>query len=224
MTKKRLEDMDNPKGGKGKPPQLKGVEASMQPQDILNRMEQLKERLSAEQDQEEANRIIGRIQTLNTSYMQLTGSDVPNGAAAGSSSGGSIRTALENDLHKHGTELQAAMAREEQTRAELNELQEKLEESAPHIQRLKQERETCLDVVRKLRDAIEGINAEWQEKFDGYKSAMDAWAAQRDEVMKERCAPLQTAARREERACVFALGRAAQRGFCSTQLPGGQNG
>ena len=191
MTKKRLDELNNPKTAKA--PKTKGVDLNLSPQDILTRMEQLKDKVSNEADPEESTRLIARIQALNASYVQLMGVDAasgPDGSGGGAANGSSVKERVEQDQLKYANELDSATQKEAELREELAELREKLDGAQPHIEQLRKERETCQDVVRTLRDKITAINEEWQGKFDEFKAATDKWFVEKDEVMKERCAPL----------------------------------
>ena len=190
MTKKRLDELNNPKTAKA--PKTKGVDLNLSPQDILTRMEQLKDKVSNEADPEESTRLIARIQALNASYVQLMGVDAasgPDGSGGGAANGSSVKERVEQDQRKYADELDSATQKEAELREELTELREKLDSAQPHIEQLRKERETCQDVVRTLRDKITAINEEWQGKFDEFKAATDKWFVEKDEVMKERCVP-----------------------------------
>ena len=180
MTRKRLDEVNHPQSVKVS----KSKVIDSKPEDILAMMEQLKDKLPLEQDPEESQRLIARIQTLNASYVQLMGTDAAAGPGAGG--GRSVKDGLEEDLRKYAQELKAISAKESEQREQLATLREQLDESQPHIDRLRKERDTCSDVVRTLRDKITAINDEYQGKFDEYKTAMDSWAADRKDVLKER--------------------------------------
>lgn len=149
-------------------------------------MESLKAKLPAhEDDPDEYHRLIARIQALHASYEQLTAPADANGAGGADAA----RAALQGDLDKHTAELGTIREREAEERAQLDALREQLDASQPHVERLRKERETCLDVVSRLRDQMSAINEQWQAKFDEFKASMDAWAQERRDVLKERCAP-----------------------------------
>jgi hypothetical protein len=183
IAHKRMAELKEP--AKVKLPVQNVVGVSSSPQEILAMMEQLKDKVANEPDGDERDRLIARIQALHASYGQLT-AELKDGAPRGGGSEG-IKASLQAELDKHAADLKVIKEKEAEQRQQLDDLREKLEQSQPHIDRLHQERKTCLDVARNLRDKITAINEEWQGKFNEFKEAMDTWAAERKEVQKERC-------------------------------------
>lgn len=180
---KRLEDLRNPKAAAAKV--SKGVGLNLTPDDIILQMERLREKVEVEQDPEERDRICARIQGLHSSWQALTGEKEPS-VARGSNGGKGFATSLEDDLQKHTKELKDVIAREQTERASVEDLRAKIEESQPAIDRLRQEREVCLTVVRQLRDKVSEINADYSEQFETFKAAMAEWKVTMDRVMTER--------------------------------------
>jgi chromosome condensin MukBEF ATPase and DNA-binding subunit MukB len=181
IARKRMNELKEP--ASVKLPGKKALDVSSSPQEILAMMDQLKDKVAHEADGDERNRLIARIQALHASYEQLT---APKDSQGGGSTD-TIKATLQAELDKHTQDLKVIKEKEAEQRQQLDDLHEKLGESQPHIDKLRKERETCLDVVRNLREKINAIHDEWQGKFDVYKSAMDAWVAERKEVQKEWC-------------------------------------
>lgn len=186
-TQKRIDDLQNPKNASNKKLD-KGIDISLSVEDIMQRMEQLKEKVVVEQDTAERERIITRIQALNSAWMELTGEkDAASGSDA-KASGKDLATTLKDDLAKYSTQLKEIQAQEETQRDEVEDMREKMNASQPVIDRLRQEREVCLTVVRSLWDKIKAINEEYSGMFDAYKEELKEWNARMDVIMADRCA------------------------------------
>lgn len=181
---KRLEDLRNPKAATAKV--SKGMGVNLTPDDIILQMERLREKVEAEQDPSERDRICARIQGLHSSWQALTGEKEPS-AARGAAGGKNLAAFLEEELQKHTKELKEVLSREQTERAAVEDLRAKIVESQPAIDRLRQEREVCLTVVRQLRDKTTEINADYSEQFETFKAAMAEWKVTMDKVMTERC-------------------------------------
>jgi chromosome segregation ATPase len=140
-----------------------------------------------EQDTAERERIITRIQALNSAWMELTGEN--NAASADSkASGKDLATSLKEDLAKYTVQLKEIQAQEDAQRDEVEDMRAKMNASQPVIDRLRQEREVCLTVVRSLWDKIKAINEEYSGLFDAYKEELKEWNERMDVVMAERYA------------------------------------
>lgn len=196
---KRLEDLRNPKAATAKV--SKGVGVNLTPDDIVLQMERLREKVEVEQDPVERDRICARIQGLHSSWQALTGEKEPS-AGRGATGGKPLAASLEEELQKHTKELKEVLSREHTERAAVEDLRAKIEESQPAIDRLRQEREVCLTVVKQLRDKMTEINADYSEQFETFKAAMAEWKVTMDKVMTERRAEREAEqkAREEQRA------------------------
>ena len=185
-TQKRMDDVQNPKNASNKKLD-KGIDLSLSVEDIMQRMEQLKEKVVVEQDQAERERIITRIQALNSAWMELTGEKDSAAASDAKASGKDLATTLKEDLAKYTTQLKEMQAQEDAQRDEVEDMREKMNASQPVIDRLRQEREVCLTVVRSLWDKIKAINEEYSGMFDSYKEELKEWNARMDVIMADRC-------------------------------------
>lgn len=186
-TEKRLDDLQNPKNSSSKKLN-KGIDLSLSVEDIMQRMEQLKEKVVVEQDTAERERIITRIQALNSAWMELTGEKNPAANADPKAGGKDLATTLKDDLAKYTVQLKDIEAQEETQRDEFEDMRDKMNASQPVIDRLRQEREVCLTVVRSLWDKIKAINEEYSGLFDSYKEELKEWNARMDVIMADRCA------------------------------------
>lgn len=186
QSQKRLGDLENPKNASNKKLN-KGIDLTLSVEDIMQRMEQLKEKVVVEQDTAERERIITRIQALNSAWMELTGEKDAAAASDAKASGKDLATTLKDDLAKYTTQLKEMQAQEETQREEVEDMREKMNASQPVIDRLRQEREVCLTVVRSLWDKIKAINEEYSGMFDSYKEELKEWNARMDVVMADRC-------------------------------------
>ena len=177
---KRLDDVRNPKAAVAKVSKAPGL--NLTPDDIIHQMERLREKVEAEQDPAERDRICARIQGLHSSWQALTGEKEVSTATRGKD----LAATLEAELQKHTQELKEVASREQTERAAVEDLRAKIDESQPAIDRLRQEREVCLTVVRQLRDKIAEINSDYSDQFEAFKVAMTEWKTKMDEVMAER--------------------------------------
>eukprot|EP00892_Ulva_mutabilis_P000262 jgi/Ulvmu1/10236/UM060_0037.1 len=196
---KRLEDARNPKAAVAK--LSKGAGLNLTPDDILQQMERLREKVEVEQDPAERDRICARIQGLHSSWQALTGEKDAT-TARGAPAGKDLAATLEGELQKHTQDLKEVLAREQTERAAVEDLRAKIDESQPAIDRLRQEREVCMTVVRQLRDKMTEIRSDYSEQFETFKVAMAEWKTKMDEVMSERRAEreAENKAREEQRA------------------------
>lgn len=185
-TQKRMDDLQNPKNASNKKLD-KGIDLSLSVEDIMQRMDQLKEKVVVEQDQAERERIITRIQALNSAWMELTGENDSAAASDAKASGKDLATTLKEDLAKYTTQLKEMQAQEDAQRDEVEDMREKMNASQPVIDRLRQEREVCLTVVRSLWDKTKAINEEYSGMFDSYKEELKEWNARMDVIMADRC-------------------------------------
>ena len=186
-TEKRMDDLQNPKNASKKKID-KGIDLGLSVEDIMQRMEQLKEKVVMEQDTAERERIITRIQALNSAWMELTGEKDTVAGSDAKTSGKDLATSLKDDLAKYTTQLKEMQAQEDTQRDEVEDMREKMNASQPVIDRLRQEREVCLTVVRSLWDKIKAINEEYSGMFDSYKEELKEWNARMDVIMADRCA------------------------------------
>jgi DNA repair exonuclease SbcCD ATPase subunit len=184
LTKQRLNDLRSP-SSKPKVVQ-KGVDLNLSPDDIVERMEQLKDKVVTEQDAAERDRIVSRIQALNNSYVQLT----QNGEGSKSQYDGQLQATLEQDLTRMQQEMNEIKKQESTQRAAVEDMREKINASQPTIDKLRQEREVCISVVKSLRAKITEINEEYSQKFTEYREALTQWNADMDVIMAEKCAPM----------------------------------
>ena len=105
LTRKRLDDFANPK--RAAATKSKGVDISSNPADIQAKMEDLKVKLEGEADAEEQSKLIGRIQALNASFVQLSGADAGGG---GSAAAAGVKATLTEELAKYDGEVKTLSA------------------------------------------------------------------------------------------------------------------